>query len=430
MSEDENGGDGRRNVVLITVDSLRADHCGWLNGELDLTPALDAMARSGVSFEDAVAPGPSTHDSMPEVFSGRRMFPSRSGIEKREDIVAHLRKTRPIPVWMSDRGYSTAAFTPNVYTSRHFGYDRGFDTFVDFLDRSSVIGRLRGEAVSRWSDGGLAGGLRFVLNMSGVGEEAISWRDFYGELVETVGDLAEPFFLWVFLMEPHWPYHPSARHRGNIGLAEMFKLNWKASMLSDSDPSPAETERLRRLYEGAIRDVDDFVRELRADLGEYDPAYVFHADHGEAFGERGRFGHGRYLYEENLHVPLVVGNVDATERVREPVTLRRLPEAVSLLSERKGSELSTLSDRTVGATEEGGGECVRGREWKVYRHRDGDTTCHGLAGVGPEPEGVDVSDDPVLTGLVDGIERHRTETAAIEDGARAVTRNGLEAGRR
>jgi len=409
----------RRNVVLVTVDSLRADHCGWLTEGRTLTPTLDGMARTGVSFEHAIAPGPSTHDSMPQIFSGRHMFPSRSGIEKKEDIVEQLRKSTPIPVRLSNRGYSTAAFTPNVYASRHFGYDRGFDTFVDFLDRTSLLGRVRSEAVSRWSDGGLAGGLRFVLNMSGVGEEAISWRDFYDELLETVEGLPEPFFLWVFLMEPHWPYHPSRRYRGDIGLARMFELNWKASKLSDSDPSEAEADRLRELYAGTIRDVDDFVRELRRDLADSDPAIVFHSDHGEAFGERGRFGHGKYLYEENVHVPLVVGNAGTTETVRGPVSLRRLPELVTRLADGRAVGMAGLADRSVVASEEGGGVCRRGRDWKVYGHRDGTVTGHRLAGVGPETETTDVSNDSTLTGLVRRVDSHRAELETIEETTRS-----------
>lgn len=407
--------EGQRNIILLTIDSLRADYCGWMNSECELTPAIDELVQDGVSFDHAISPGPSTHDSMPQIFSGNHMLTEDIGVAKREDITIQLERSPTLPERLSDMGYSTAGFTTNVYTSRHFGYDKGFDEFVDFLDEKSPLDKLRSRAVSSWTTGELFGGLRFFLNIAGQGQASRSWRDFYDRVIDSVAELTEPFFVWIFLLEPHWPYRPSRQNRGDIGLAEMYSLNWKVSKFSDATPTSREADRLRSLYAGTVRDVDDFVRRISLDLADRDPVMILHSDHGEAFGERGRFQHGRYLYEENIHVPLVVGNAGVSSRISKPISLRQLPEVLSLVSRGEACELDDLTDWAVNSTEEGGSVCVRGINWKVYLHRDNSVTFHPVDGTGPEPAGTDVTEDSALSGLVRRVESHRDELREIAE---------------
>jgi arylsulfatase len=121
----------RRNIVLITVDSLRADHCGFMGYDQDTTPYLDTLADESVVFDRAIAPAPFTKQSMPAIFTGQYHTPTR------DDYEDHVRKRDTIAERLSRRGYSTAGFSPNPFASRNFGYDDGFDLFEDFFGNDS-----------------------------------------------------------------------------------------------------------------------------------------------------------------------------------------------------------------------------------------------------------------------------------------------------
>jgi arylsulfatase len=404
-----------RNIVLLSVDSLRADYC--YSSDLP-TPAVDALADSGCRFETAVAPGPATYESMPAVFTGRQPGPSgpQGGINKRERITTHLEAHRPLPERLQDRGYTTIGVTPNPFTSRQFGFDTGFDRFVDFFDASGFGGDLRERIVSRWADGEFVGGLRFAANMLGLGDVSVSCWTVLSEAMEALEDVSEPFFLWLMFLDPHWPYRPPAKYRDSTGLVDRYRANWRASNLADGTPSDRDVDVLRALYRGTIRDVDDCLGRLRDELGRYDPAYVFHSDHGEAFGEHGRFGHGGLLYEENVRVPFVVGNVGNRPNPERPVSLREIPRLVTSLSDGDPEFSGLTADRTY-AISERGDVCVRGAGWKYYSG-DGGRRFYDLRTDSHEQEGRETGIEPLET-------QYRTHLAEVTELERA-TRDGLE----
>jgi arylsulfatase len=115
------------------------------------------------------------------------------------------------------------------------------------------------------------------------------------------------------------------RYRAFEQYFEMFNNGW------EPDFSPTEHRRLVNLYDDSIRYGDRFLERLRADLGDDDPVFVVHADHGEEFGEHGRYGHQPYLTEELTHVPLVVCNAGTSGRVSRPVELRQLAPTIAEL---------------------------------------------------------------------------------------------------
>jgi arylsulfatase len=408
-----------RNIVLVTVDSLRADYCY----STDLpTPAMDALAESGCRFETAIAPGPATYESMPAIFTGGQPGPSgrRGGINKRDRIATHLRAHRPLPERLRERGYTTVGVTPNPFTSRQFGFDTGFDRFVDFFDSSGFGGDLRQRIVSRWADGEFVGGLRFASNMLGLGDVSVSCSSVVSRAVATMDDVSEPFFLWLMFLDPHWPYRPPSRYRGDTGTISRYRANWRASNLSDSTPSGRDATALRTLYRGTIRGVDDCIGTLRDRLRSYDPVYVVHADHGEAFGEHGHFGHGGSLYEENVRVPLVVGNVGNRADIQRPTSLRVIPQLVTSLSEEATDLTSFTTDRAY-AISERGDICVRGSKWKYYLGSDGTSRLYDLRADPDEQDGAEVA--------IDGLERryrgHLNEVSELE----RTAREGIPAGR-
>jgi arylsulfatase len=321
--------DGNRpNVVLVTVDSLRADHCSFMGYERGTTPALDRMAADGLVFERAIAPGPATPESMPAIFTGQYPVDRGGAAEselatRRDRIHQHMTSRETLSERLSRLGYETAAFTPNPFTSRHFGFGQGFDRFEDFMDEST-----RGALYQRIFRGFLEGGgiaslARVAMNFWQREEVLKPWESYYDDVVSWVRDADEPYFLWVFLMDAHNPYMASSEYRSQSRLAQ-FRANLEFWRQSHETPfSETVHQRLVTAYDDAIRYADAFLAELRADLGD-DVVYAVHGDPGEAFGEHGTYGHEPYLYRENVHVPLVVGNVDGG-RVECPVSLRSLP---------------------------------------------------------------------------------------------------------
>lgn len=321
------------NIVLVTIDSLRADYCGYVRTERDATPTLTKLAEEGLAFERAIAPGPSTSESMPAIFTGTYPTGEDDGdlATRRDRIRRHMSAHETLPEMLSRRGYATAAFTPNPFTSRYFGFDRAFDHFRDFMGERHWTSGLYDRLFEGFLQGDSVTALARVLVNFWQREEVFKpWERYYEDVIEWAGSADEPYFLWVFLMDAHNPYMAAASHRSQP-LWKQFHANlqfWRESHETSFDP--VVHDRLVTAYEDAVRYADVFLERLQSAL-EGDPIIAIHGDHGEAFGEHGTYGHEPYLYDENVHVPLVVGNVD-TGRVTAPYSLRHLPRLLTCLT--------------------------------------------------------------------------------------------------
>lgn len=110
-----------RNIVLVSIDSLRADHCGFMGYDRGTTPNLDRLANEGVVFVNAIAPGPATPQSMPAIFTGAHPYAAVDSekFDTRKNIKHHLNRSRTIPEQLTELGYTTAGFSPNPFTSRY-----------------------------------------------------------------------------------------------------------------------------------------------------------------------------------------------------------------------------------------------------------------------------------------------------------------------
>lgn len=375
----------RPNIVFITIDSLRADHCGFLGYSDDITPTLDNLAANGTIFTNAIAPGPSTAESVPAIVTGSYPFErseANSEIDRRiAQIKPHLHARRTIAERLSKLGYSTAAFTPSVFTSRYFGYDEGFDYFQDFLDghRNKIYqSLLKGFKESRfYLPARLVSNLRYR-------EEAFKpWEDFYDEIIEWIVTQDRPYFIWIFLMDVHHPYLADKSCRSQSILKTYLSNLELRRQEYDLNPNSSVHDWLVQSYDDSINYIDSCIEQLKSDLCDENTVFVVTSDHGEAFGEHdsyehhgGSFGqegkqeYHSYLYEENIHVPLVIGNYGDSDVFEEPMSLKSTPELLQRIA--TGSELTGITNRfVVSKTLDNNKIAVRGLRYKAIATSDG-----------------------------------------------------------
>lgn len=281
-------------VVLITIDALRADHLGCHGYPRPVSPRIDAFAREAALFERATTTLPRTTPAVASILTGR--LPKSHGARGLLGRLSPANTT--LAEIMKGEGYATAAITSNGLLRPGLGFEQGFDLYDN--------------PEGRWE----------ADSAEAVVGSAIAWLD--------KADGKRPFFLWVHLLDPHWRYEPGAPwdRAFDPGFDEPFTLyeDLAAGRLTEGQVifgdvlTPRQREHVIALYDGEIARTDAAVGLLLdriARLGR--PVLtVLTADHGESLGEHGyHFAHGEYLYEQGLHIPLIVhypGVVEAGSR--------------------------------------------------------------------------------------------------------------------
>jgi arylsulfatase A-like enzyme len=333
----------RRSLVLITVDCLRADHCGFHGYSRPTTPFLDSLAAESFVVPAAVIAGGPTYYSFPAILASR--MPLALG----RDVIGLAPGEDTLATALREGGYATAAFAAaNPYISVRFGYDQGFDVFRDFRDfdaegqavPSASQSPVSRSAAARGKLNRAAKGMAASLGLSKLYDELYfqyclrvasptvrsveALRRFPGASV--LVDHAQswlasveqrPFFLWLHLMERHSPYYPPADvfHEFAGRKLSPSRARYLNEFWNRGDLAAAGLDRYRdamvELYDAGIRAADRQIARLVEHLkncGRWDDcAFVLTADHGEEFLEHG----GRYhapvrLTEEIARVPLMI----------------------------------------------------------------------------------------------------------------------------
>jgi len=323
-----------KNIIVISIDALRADHLGCYGYKKDITPNIDNLAKEGVLFKRAIAPGSYTFVSFPSFLTS--FYPSEYYIKQMKvDTIADILKSH---------GYKTVSFNSNPYAIGKL--DKGFDYFDDLMEHSefekplekikrkiikktgknSVLARQLGKLLIRFS----AKIAKPYAEAERMNEAAIEWLEKNTE---------KPVFFWMHYMDPHYPYLPPARFT-NLSKKEIIKLNRirhisKHKKRSQKEILPErDIEKLVDLYDGEIKYVDThighFINKLKKlDLYE-DSLILLFSDHGELFGEYGEFAHKEYnVYHKQLHVPLIIKGIESQEKIIEHhVTLKDIPSTI------------------------------------------------------------------------------------------------------
>jgi arylsulfatase A-like enzyme/Flp pilus assembly protein TadD len=239
-----------RNLVLVTIDTLRADRVGAYGYAAARTPSLDRLAHEGARFDKAYTPAPITLTAHASLLTG--LYPAGHGA--RHNGMAMRAGVPTLATVLRQKGFAAAAFVAAFPLDRRFGLAAGFDPYSDRMPRGAD-GRLANERPGRE-----------------VVDEATSW------LARQQG----PFFLWVHLFEPHAPYgtnDAAARRRSAVDRY-------------DEDVAAADLAVGRLIEALGTRRAETIV--------------VAAGDHGEAFGEHGELGHSLFVYDTTLRVPLIV----------------------------------------------------------------------------------------------------------------------------
>ena len=250
----------RPNLVLVTLDTTRADHIGCYGYTDARTPVLDALATGGVRFSQAATPAPLTLPAHASLMTG--LYPTFHGVRINGTTALGADRTTLAEI-LSERGYRTGAFVAAFVVDGRWGLNQGFGVYDDRFDLRKFK-RLDLAAVQRPADE--------------VVDAALGWLD---------GNKGAPFFAWVHLYDPHSPYEPPEPFRSQFG-----------------GRGPAG------LYDGEIafadRQVGRLVSWLEANRLTERTIVVVAGDHGEGLGSHGEGTHGFFLYDYAVHVPLIV----------------------------------------------------------------------------------------------------------------------------
>jgi choline-sulfatase len=244
------------NIILITIDTLRADHTGCYGSKDVQTPTLDALARDGIVFDRAISQVPLTWPSHAVILTGT--YPFQNGVQ---DFTGQplAQQFRSLAQGLKDHGYATGAVVSSFVLDRSWGLARGFDFYDDafspeeFQTRDpALVDRKAGESVTH----------------------ALNWLQ---------KNPRRPFFFWLHLYDPHSPYDP---------------------------PEPYHAKYQSHLYDGEIAYADHELGRLirwlkRSNLYQYS-LIVLLSDHGESLGDHGEKEHGFFIYNSTVHVPMIV----------------------------------------------------------------------------------------------------------------------------
>ena len=275
------------NLVLVTVDTLRADHLSCYGHYRPSSPRIDRLAASGVVFERAISSAPWTLPSIASIHTG--LYPREHGATGAQLPLRNELTT--LAESLQDVGYDTTAVVTHTFVGRRYNFDQGFATFDDTLVQ---------------------------------GHDAVTSPEVTRTAMKYLRRKAkEPFFLWVHYFDPHLTYvrHPEFRfaHGPPKQVPDRLRageLGRAAEALGDDTvPDPFSLTTVTAVYDEEIAFTDESVGRLFRAIGNLPlrrpTIAALTSDHGDYFMERGRFGHGRDVYDELVHVPLIMwGDID------------------------------------------------------------------------------------------------------------------------
>ncbi len=323
------------NIILLTIDTLRADWLGCYGHKRPLSPNLDRLAARSMRFTQAITGGSWTQAAFPVLMTST--YASMYG-----GCLGPLSAERPFLIGeLAEQGYKTSGFSTTPLLSKTYGYDRGFSYFSDIIPNEkdpSLRGVKGGQRLLRSSfTHAIAKLFGKNLRPAKVYEPAHVLVD---EVIDWMKTADSPFFTWAHFMDVHWPYHleeemvhPSEIAQAWEDLVHLHEVNWQGASIS-----AAQRAHYIDLYEKAIVYTDQQIGRLLDYIDDSPYAdntmIIMVSDHGEEFLERGYWGHVEInLFDEILRVPLLMqlpGQVEGQVIDRQVRLLDIMPTVLDL----------------------------------------------------------------------------------------------------
>ena len=283
----------RPNIILVSLDTLRADRLGLYGYDKDTSPNLDAFAEECVVFEQAITSSCWTSPSHTSLFTGVSPSVHRAGVWS--SGFQWSREWTTLAEIARAQGYRTAAFTEGVAVRGEDGFNQGFETYSDSnMPQAHDVGKIERT-------------LRKTKN----------WLKDNGDL---------PYFLFLHTYEVHAPYggpRSWAVHYLDPG------FEGPVPRVPTQEHTPERTALLSKVYDGGVRYMDhvfgEFLNDLKVSGQLENSVVIILSDHGEDLGEHGYHGHLRYLYDDTIHVPLLIRFPDAMQKTG------RVPQMVGMM---------------------------------------------------------------------------------------------------
>jgi len=367
------GSDSKPNVILVSIDALRADHLGCYGYQLPCSPYIDSIALEGARFENAMCPIPSSTPSHASLLTG--LTPLTHGARMNGYALSPEIKT--LAEYLKDSGYNTAGFVTNIWISSSFGIDQGFDLYME-------SGRL--EVISSRDIYYLA---RAILPIQ-IFDKYFSKSSTLKVSTRWLRSAQAPFFAFIHFLDVHAPYIPPDEY------LRMF--------LDDKQMEP-EGKKRRRIrmkiakYDGEIKFVDDMIRELDSLIKSNGLSrrtiLIILSDHGENLRYHPPLFTHVGLYDSSLQIPVIFrypGVIRPDTRIKSQIeNIDILPTILSLVGVEvpryiQGRDLSPLLTENgtmdsltgVGYASVPTGECVRSPDWKYILRPDGNSELFDL----------------------------------------------------
>jgi len=312
------GENDKPDILLVTIDTLRADHCSLYGYGRATTPTMDRLAAQGVRFDNAYAPMATTAPSHATILTS--LHPLAHGVIRNGFVLADEYET--LAEMLKREGYVTAAFVSSFVLFNRFGCGQGYDEYDDDFTESESTQ----QGADQWQGVAVPGG-KVDRRADATTGRALKWLE---SIRATDNGQRRPVFMWVHYMDPHEPYVPPEALGDPFGACAM---------------TPAGISRVIAQYDGEIAFTDAqlerLVDQFEARGGDAGALIVVTADHGEAFVEHGWRGHGPQIYEESVRVPLVIrweGVIRAPKTVNSPVGLHDIVPTILGLIDATPSE--------------------------------------------------------------------------------------------
>lgn len=293
-----------KNVILITVDTLRKDMIGFYRSEKSISPFVDSIKDNCIYFKNAYATGPYTQSSFQGILASEYYleYGKEKNLNKNKTLISEPLKQADI---------FTAGFHSNAYLSYYFGYNKGWDMFYDSMQDSvsDMYPFIRG---------------------SGINEKV---RQFLSNF-----SFSKPLFLWVHYMDVHEPYIAEEKYLENIDSSirlskdEMFSL-FKETILKRDVSDINKVNTLKSLYMAKVAETDDYIKSLFDIFNSYklldNSIIILTSDHGDEFGEHSGLSHDGKMYNELISIPLIAYSKTFNEKgIDTPVSLIDIPPTV------------------------------------------------------------------------------------------------------